>query len=505
MKKATKKRIGGVPSAAGDYTALFQVDDGETLPLTFHVVGLGTGLGDFCGTLKEDGAALTNGFPRVGRMTFYATAAGSLTANAKIGSTTYKFTSAKGYDEVLERKDDRMTVTALLTNTITVNGVTYENTLNLTIHAGPTDELDVLGRVAGEARLTVAVPDADGQGAQQGIEYVCDLYRNHVESEAYGNLMKKFAGYYTVSLVPFGVQPVNGVPCGNGYLTMTVAEDGETQLAGLLADGTAVSASSKTQLVGDLRDPSKCKLCIPFVMRVSPACFGGVIRLDWAERVEDEESVPAVTVDSLEDLEWNKDGKYSSFDRKGFRMTVSPTGGWYDTVVNLQAYYLYRDFTAETDPIDGLPPELLPAGYSYIPQTTPSGVDVTFSGNVMAPATRVLVADEDDPSRTDLSASVNPWKVKTSFDRATGILTGTFKAWSDDGKTQSQFATYDHYGVLLMNQNEKTSPLKDANILTAGFYLMPVTSKWTLSMPFNILWFENGRDGWQEAEVPVDE
>ena len=93
---------------------------------------------------------------------------------------------------------------------------------------------------------------------------------------------------------------------------------------------------------------------------------------------------------------------------------------------------------------------------------------------------------------------MNPWKVKTSFVPATGLLSGTFRAWSD-GTTQAQFATLNHYGVLLMNRDEY-SPL-DEDVWTAGFYLLPVTSNWTFSLPFNIRSIPADRD-WTEAEVP---
>lgn len=267
--------------------------------------------------------------------------------------------------------------------------------------------------------------------------------------------------------------------------------------AGLLADGTAVSGSSRIALRGDPSDISKCSVLVPVGLYSFPWSFGGMVKLDWNE---DADGYSATTIDSRMSLEWNKDGATSSYDGEGFKIEIRPTGGWYNTLVNLQAYYLDLDFSVEAESVDGLPAEMLPAGNSYTADTMPHGVNAVLGRSSLTPDARYLVMREGT-SLYDLAASVNPWKVKTSFVPETGLVTGTFKAWSD-GPTQSQFGTLNHYGVLLMNR-DGFSPL-DVDVWTSGFYLLPVTSDWTFSLPFNIKSVKVDRD-WSEAVVPMDE
>ena len=69
--------------------------------------------------------------------------------------------------------------------------------------------------------------------------------------------------------------------------------------------------------------------------------------------------------------------------------------------------------------------------------------------------------------------------------RATGSVFGTFDVLSDDGNVQKTAAKdCKHYGVLLFTR-DKYTPLNE-DVRTSGFYLLPVTKDWTLSMPFNI-------------------
>lgn len=95
------------------------------------------------------------------------------------------------------------------------------------------------------------------------------------------------------------------------------------------------------------------------------------------------------------------------------------------------------------------------------------------------------------------------------FNRATGILAGTFMAWQWVYKTDGGF-TYPtkqaliknivHRGVHLFTRDSSAaSPLAE-NVLTAGYFLMPTTLKWKASLPFNILETDNQEKNYDEKE-----
>ena len=100
--------------------------------------------------------------------------------------------------------------------------------------------------------------------------------------------------------MPNEVTPADGLPCGNGYITLTLDETGTAKYAGLLADGTAVSGSSKIALRGGLIAADSA--LVPIGLYASPWSFGGMLKLDWAEDVTS--GYVATAVDSRFDLEW---------------------------------------------------------------------------------------------------------------------------------------------------------------------------------------------------------
>ena len=195
-------------------------------------------------------------------------------------------------------------------------------------------------------------------------------------------------------------------------------------------------------------------------------------------------------------LEWAKDGASSTYDGAGFRLSLLPAGGWYDTVVNLQRYYLSNAFTVETEPVTGIPEYLRYPGLAYSIDSTPHGVEAVLNGDELSPVATSFVMDG---RRFDLSKSLNPWGVKFSFNRGNGLVDGTFSLITDNGSDpQGYAATLTHKGVLLMNCDPK-SPFVD--LLTAGFYLMPSSKNgWQISRPFNIRATAVDPD-WSEAEL----
>ena len=118
-------------------------------------------------------------------------------------------------------------------------------------------------------------------------------------------------------------------------------------------------------------------------------------------------------------------------------------------------------------------------------------------GNNLAVQAAKTVKEADNDARYDLAASVNPWATTITFTRATGIVSGKFKIWGDDGVTQRKSGYYRHYGVMLMDR-DGSSPLDD-DVLTAGFGLVDDVP-W-LSIPFCVRSVPAEND-WNEQGPP---
>lgn len=497
--KQNIRKIKGVPTSLGDFTAVVRVVNGTkmgtTMEYKFHVSSLETAAGNFTGVLMEDGEQLTNGLRRVGRIIMSCSTKGVVAASVKLGGSNYSF-SANNLSDVLAKLEDQpqtMRVGTTLTTSETIDGIDCLHTLEIDLASGSKTNLLVHGCSAGKVRLTIANPDG-GETV-----YVSELVRQSTDNAEYLAALSAFSGYYTMSLVPGELHM--GWPTGNGYLTFTVNPDATVTGAGMLADGNAVSLSTTAQILGNLANPESCRLRIPVwainSKAVAPYSFGGVVEIKAATKVVDGIAYNAAEVNSLKELCWSKDSKYATYDQTGFTLPIRPTGGWYNTIFNLQRYYLDRDFTIEAESLEGLPEDMLPAG-SYVVDSTPNGVVMTLEGDDLAIRTENRERDKTDASRYDFGASVNPWKTKVSFARETGVLSGTFQLWTDDGKNQASLGLFNHYGVLLMNRDAVT-PL-DEDVWTAGFYLVPINSKRVYSFPFNIKSVVVDRD-WNEAPV----
>ena len=543
----TTGAITGVPTKVGTYTALLQAYDrrvaskkkvngkwkytyayvyGATLPVTFEVLPAGTSVGSFRGVLAEDGSTLETNSRRLGFVTLTATSAGKLTAKVLIAGSTYTFT-ATGYDECVSYDADSAgvsrTLSVRLKNTVTIAKKKYYNYLDLTMGDGDVTNTVALAKAAGSAELTMNTT-AKAVLADP-VTYLGDIYRSNGGTDAGKEGFAPFAGYYTVSIVPEDVTAADGVPVGNGYLTFTIADSGSVKVTGVLADGTAVSGSTIAQAIGDdaSADFAKdCVLRIPFLVSKSTYAVGGVAEIAYEDPAAD--GALPVAMPSAK-LVWVKNAaKTTSADATAFAISLAPTGGWYDKVVNLQAYYLNREFavSAATE-AESLPAAALAKGYSFTTASTPNDLEVTFAGNALSVAKRVLVKNKTT-GLYDFGDSVNPWNTSVKFTRATGIVTGSFYAWDwiyksdlsgfEYATAQKATPLLTHKGVLLYSRDSSSeSPLAD-NVLTSGFFLMPATtstaaktrkSVWSASLPFNIVTTSDDEKDWSEKDFSEGE
>ena len=463
-----KGTVTGVPTKAGVYTAVLQTATGtkkqpiwsESVTLRFNVAPLGTAAGTYRGALAEDGSALTRGAPKAGFLTWTSTTAGKLSAKVLLAGKTYAF-SGTGFDEVVARDDGALGCDKELSATLTcsvktksgskVTG-TYTSELTVTLFDGAATNLTALSESQGRVALHMFVLSSDGKSVEE-TDYVCTLYRSNAGSADYLKLIKPFVGYYTLALAPLGVSSAeDGVPAGNGFLAVTIDSKGVAKITGRLADGTSVSTSSHGTLIGDYESSAEAGVVeIPFCHSAAKASAGGILRIAYSS---DDDDQPASVFDATEMILWYKDGANATASGENLELSLSPAGGWYDKLVNLQRYYLDYDFT-----LDGTP--------------------VILYGNA------VKLGSTKGESVSAMTYTLT---------RATGLVSGTL--------TYEKTKKIKHYGVLTFNRDEAS--LLDPEVWTAGFFLHKVNSSWTESLPFNILGVQVDRD-WSEADAPVVE
>ncbi len=476
--------------------------------------------GTFYGVLEEDGSSLTNGLPALASVTLTASTAkpSALSAKVALAGKTYTF-SAKGWDD----GDDEGTVRKEFILAQKVNSideetgktvsVTVTNTLVVTVASGATDTDGDWLRAGGSAELVMNVPDANNKGYQEEIVYRGEIFRNNAKIQDYLTAVTNFTGYYTVALAPECVSSADGIPAGNGYITLTIDNKGTVKAAGMLADGTTKPSISATAcaLVEDKFSANGWSMLVPLFMAKSPLVFGGTLRLYADESGQ-------VVVDSTRPLVWNNDNaKLTYVGEEGYRILLDPVGGWYDKVVNLQAYYQNYAFEVSTAEITEFPSEALTAGYRFVTDVEPNGTAVDLAGDAFSVVKKSLVKNG---SLYDLVGSVNPCNVRVKLARATGLVSGSFSLWSEteDGAKQKEVAGPKHFGVLVLAR-DAFSPLAE-DVISAGFFTRSVkvsdyneatkkttTRSWTASLPFNLVGIDQGDvDWWADdwGEQPID-
>ena len=479
----------------------------ETVPLE---------TGTFYGVLSEDGSALTNGLPQLASVTLTASVPTStrpsrLSAKVALAGKTYTFT-AEGWDDgetegTLEREFSLVQrLNRLDEESGRTVSVTVTNTLVVTAASGETATDGDWLKSGGTATLVMNVPDANNKGYQEEIRYTGAIYRQNAKIQDYLTAVTNFTGYYTVALAATGVDALEA-PAGNGYITLTIDNKGMVRAAGMLADGTTRPSLSVAAcaIKEDESSANGYSMYVPLFFAKSPAVFGGELRLYAGESGE-------IVVDSSRPLVWNNDNaRLTYYGEEGYRLSLDPAGGWYDKVVNLQAYYLTRAFEVSAPDASEFFTEALTANsatkdYHFVDAVQPDGTAVDLAGDAFSTARKTLVRSG---TLYDLAASSNPCNVQVKLARATGLVTGTFSLWSEneDGSKQKEITGLKHFGVLVMNRDE-AAPL-DGEIVCAGFCTQAIkvsdynettgrtTSRSiTASMPFNLLGVDQGEPDW---------
>ena len=499
--KATKKwGVSGTPTKAGRYDALIGCKAGKTVcttvALSFEVMPIALGAGSFTALLSPDRGSVENAAMSLASVSFSATEAGKLSAKVSAGGKTYSFSSTGyssvelGTDGVDELEPDAVaTLTARLENVQKINKVSYTNVLELSVADAVTNNLYALGAAAGTAKLWFCVPSGDGKSVEteadgEGLLFRGSLYRDNFKIPEVAAELAGMTGYYTVAMVP--ECPQGGAPEGCGYLTLTVDSKGKIKAAGRQADGASLSFSASAFIAGDLFADSADRtmtLIAPLHKAKAKDCFGGELQIvrEISDLFYDEDNSYAL-VDSNSTLIWADASATAAYDPEadefgGFLLTLTPVGGWYDKVVNMQAYY--KNSAVSVD-----------AGATGVDEELPDGALVLFEGD------KLVVAKDAG--------------VTLSFARATGILTGTL-AYTADGTTTKGLK---HAGVALMNSQSQSYFGRDSDVLTAGYFLRTEkvgAKKVSVSSPFFLLTeqvdpdFAAGDEGdYEGLEVPAD-
>jgi len=285
------------------------------------------------------------------------------------------------------------------------------------------------------------------------------LYRNVWKDPDLAPLATNYTGYYTATLP-------GDSECGSGYLTFTVDKRGNVKTAGKLADGTAVSLSGPLILGNDWS--------VSAFLYAAPATYKGGCLYGTAEFSKQDGGGAVVRSLYGDPVLWQSLApQATSVYGEGFDRRLGLSGGWYDKLGNLYAYYANRTLTAGTE---GTPiPEIVVGTNRYDSVCwDPDGLALTVVTNKLGVMTSLSAPKAGTPVKVGgewmYDTSTNTVGLTIGLTRATGVFKGSFKAWFDYATTHtSKTITYE--GVLTP-ERENT----DDGIAGRGFFLWSDTS-----------------------------
>jgi formylglycine-generating enzyme required for sulfatase activity len=430
----------------------------------------------------------TGGFPGTASMS--VTAQGRITGKLACGGTNYTFSAAsyvppaEGFDTLSFEAEAK-------------GAGTYKMLIGFTVQPiPPRDE-----------SLPNPAPFGMVNGAYEGTISDCQVHldRNVWRDPGMTAEATNFTGYYTATLP-------GGTGYGSGYLTLTVDRTGGVKTTGKLADGTVVSLSGSLikENYGQVRT----------VLYVAPAAYRGgslfgVVEID---RVDGGAPFLRLWEGKWESRDPQATGTYGA----GFSRDLALTGGWYDRLINLRAYYVngltvygaalpelkasVRHTFWSTDPVYEPETHKITMTYVDIPIDAAAGAaqpyGLALGVTPLTPLTSVgtgLAAPRvDTPTRSGMTGPYN-YAVDTpadgqtntcgltfNFARATGLFSGSFKAWYDyasvlDETTGTELWT--HTYKTMSFEGVLTPVREEGEAEGRGFFLSPDRG-----------WRDSGRD-----------
>lgn len=497
LAKATG-RISGVPTQAGTWSFLLQATAPGRIPyataaLTVTVYPLGSLAGTY------DGWCATNSPAEYcGTVALTLTEKGALTAKVAANGTTYSFSKA-GLDEA-DSESEPTTVGVTVYGTVfTASDGRHTNTLAVTF--------DASGAVTGTLTLYALVKTGATTEAVS-TEYEVELYRNNWSEGHMLPVLGAFKGYYTVSLPVTGANDPDNTPWGSGSITLTVGDKGSVKLSGLLADGQSWSAST-TLLMPDTNDTSTATVYV----YARPSAYAKNGALSGLLRINRAESVYGNTVDCPDSdptLQWLNRTPTSVYGATGatasgstgFRNSLTAAGGFYDTVMNLQTYYLCKALTFEdsTDYPGTAVTERLPAdndgkdgisGYLLLAdddRMLPFGTAIVVGSGAFSVAARTRATNDSDQAASSMLDTINFDEssnlsgLTLSLKRATGLFSGSFELVYERENANGAFVRrtrkVSHKGVHTPVRPDRATDDPSEGVQGAGFYLIPDTGSY---------------------------
>ncbi len=391
---------------------------------------------------------------------------------------------------------------------------------------------------AGDAvPVTLALSSASGQvvgtlGPDTNAIPVKLFRDDWAKGGAWGAAAAAFSGYYTVSFPNCCSRWPDDAPAGSGFATITLDNKGRYKVAGKLGDGTPLTQGGVLFLHPDttLEKPVLCALIYSAPSAYSGGRFAGVVCFGDLNT----NGVVDAFLGYGEKFVWSSLNPQSvpqyDDENPGFESTLSVIGGWYSKTANLSAYYSGK--TLSVGDLDE-PPAL---AYMQSVMETEDGKTVTTTSEETAEADswqaetnltvfvtangagfkvpaadlKLLEREADGKPVYNYDSAVNPNALKVSFNRATGVMSGSFKVYYDyatkiDTRSDPEKVTWkqtqvlaSYAAILLLEQAEENSEL-----VADGYYLLPDTAayetaagtmrKYSLkrSYPFNVLSEEN--------------
>lgn len=496
--------IVGAPQKTGDFVVAVQAtagrDVGPAVAFTLRVLPIELAAGTFSGLVDTDDTVLaeTTGLANaaVGSLNVTVKDTGAISANVVAGDNKFAF-KANSYDGFVEFENGQPGVTATMTSTVKLLNATYTNTLVIAACCAGTNDWTALDTPL-VATMTLNFLSPDKKSVVTEVVYTGMALRDNTKFKDVVAAQTSYMGYYTISLPVVGGDA--GAPQGNGYLTITLDAKGKAKIAGVLSDGTSLSGSAVTGYISDDGD-GRSAVYLPVYMAKKTVSVGGWVRLSlsYAATVDGQDisaGAPLPVADAESTLKWINADAHAAYDGESwstYAVDLSPVGGYYSTVVNLQAYYLnYALYLVDLADGDQLPTALKGEEYEWSAYpgmltcgdgSEAHGLYVDMVVNTPTVEKSVIQNTTDVNGKKtkliDWNASVNPCKFTMSYKAATGIFSGSFDLYAskydDTGveTEQKKIGTFKHQGVLLLTRDE-AAPLAVEDGVMSGFYTAPV-------------------------------
>lgn len=425
--------ITGVPTRVSSGTFIVQIktkvgttlNPGTTRTIVYKISSLPTytvgSYSGWVGDLLETGVT--------GTINLSVTSAGRITGKAvfpvgaDVYSGTYSFASSS--------------LVALSNETAWVSGV-----------------LTRLGAASVPVTFRIALADGtiEGEMGAEDAQVPLVLFRNNWSLAGMKVIAQRFAGYYTAAF-PVLITWPEDAPAGSGYGTFTLDANGGFKLAGKLADGTTLSQSGTLFLDLEGGETNVCALLFSAPTAYKGGLFAGVICFG------DFNTNGVIDVTAFEDapLQWSNKNPLSvptySSDNPGFDISLGVSGGWYNKLTNLANYYAGKvlsvgdlaeppalSYQLQTKELDEnnrtvtttTTEETAPVLWQSITNAltvTPRTDGTGFT--VAAADLKQIGKDEDGMPLYNYDTAVNPSGLRMTFNRATGLMTGSFNVYYD--------------------------------------------------------------------------